>query len=151
MFDAFSNDFLLNYCETQMQGNDPFKVDHLLELVIQRLFCDFTAEVPDYRVVTIQERFIKKIIDKTQSIQEVMEHPLLLKFFIKLTEGNEARRCLHYLFRIKCERIDTSFFTVKNLQKTYLRYRDIQRANNGQAASEETKDVFDSGRDSQSF
>ena len=108
-----------------MQSGDPFKVDHLLELVINRLFCDFTAEVPDYRVVTIQERFIKKIIDKAQSIQEVMENPLLLKFFIKLTEGNEARRCLHYLFRIKCERIDTSFFTVKNLQKTYLRYRDI--------------------------
>ena len=76
---------------------------------------------------------------------------MLLKFFLKLTEGNEARRCLHYLFRIKCERIDTSFFTVKNLQKTYLRYRDINNLNTGQAAGEETKDVFDYGRDSQSL
>ena len=134
-----------------MLYGDPFKVDHLIELVTQRLFCDFTAEVPDHRVVIIQERFIKKVIDGAQSVQEVIDHPLLLKFFIKLTEGNEARRCLHYLFRIKCERIDTSFFTVKNLQKTYLRYRDINQANSGEAAGEETKDIFDLGRDSQSF
>ena len=130
-----------------MQTGDPHKVDHILELVTQRLFCDFTAEVPDYRVVTIQERFVKKIIDSAQSVEDVMENPLLHKFFIKLTEGNEARRCLHYLFRIKCERIDTSFFTVKNLQKTYFRYRDIHRASTGEAAGEETKDVFDYGRE----
>ena len=46
---------------------------------------------------------------------------------MKLTETNEARRALHYLFRVKCERIDTSFFTVKNLQKTYLRYKDLSQ------------------------
>ena len=44
---------------------------------------------------------------------------------MRLTETNEARRCLHHLFRVKCERIDTSFFTVKNLQKTYLRYKEM--------------------------
>ena len=55
---------------------------------------------------------------------------------MKLTETNEARRCLHYLFRVKCERIDTSFFTVKNLQKTYLRYQDIhRRANAGSSTA----------------
>ena len=75
-----------------------------------------------------------------------MESPLLLKFFMKLTEGNEARRCLHYLFRIKCERIDTSFFTVKNLQKTYLRYRDIHKASQGEAGEETKDDVFDNSR-----
>lgn len=79
----------------------------------------------NYRVVTIQERFIKQVIDSCTSVQDVMYNPLLLKFFMKLTESNEARRCLHYLFRVKCERIDTSFFTVKNLQKTYLRYKEI--------------------------
>ena len=50
---------------------------------------------------------------------------------MKLTETNEARRCLHYLFRVKCERIDTSFFTVKNLQKTFLRYQEINRRATG--------------------
>jgi hypothetical protein len=55
----------------------------------------------------------------------VIHNPLLLKLFNKLTETNEARRCLHYLFRVKCERIDTSFFTVKNLQKTYQKYKEI--------------------------
>ena len=73
-----------------------------------------------------------------------MDSPLLLKFFVKLTEGNEARQCLHYLFRAKCERIDTNFFTVKNLQRTYLRYRYLA-STNGQAV-EETKDVFEVGR-----
>ena len=76
-----------------------------------------------------------------------MESPLLNKFFMKLTEGNEARRCLHYLFRVKCERIDTSFFTVKNLQKTYLRYRDHYKASKGETG-EESKDVFDRSRSS---
>lgn len=65
------------------------------------------------------------MIDKAQSVEEVFRSPLLHKFFAKLIESNEARRALHYLFRGKCERIDTSFFTVKNLQKTYLRYKDI--------------------------
>ena len=51
-----------------------------------------------------------------------MENKILLKFFKQLTETNEARRCLHYLFRLKVERIDTSFFTVKNLQKIYKKY-----------------------------
>ena len=68
VFDAFANDFLFKYCSEQITHGDPFKVDHLLELVINRLLCDFTAEVPDYRVVTIQERFIKKVIDGSNSV-----------------------------------------------------------------------------------
>ena len=70
---------------------------------------------------------------------------MLNKFFMKLTEGNEARRCLHYLFRVKCERIDTSFFTVKNLQKIYLRYRETYKSSLGKAG-EESKDVFELSR-----
>ena len=54
-----------------------------------------------------------------------MQSPLLHMLFTKLTESNDARRCLHYLFRSKCERIDTSFLTAKNLQKTYQRYSHI--------------------------
>lgn len=73
-----------------------------------------------------------------------MNDPLLHKFFMKLTESNEARRCLHYLFRVKCERIDTSFFTVKNLQKTYLRYQDIHRRATGSYSNgEEHKSTTD--------
>ena len=90
-------------------------MDKILDLVVHRLFVDLTAEVMDYRVVTIQEKFIKQVIDSAQSLEEVFTSPLLLKFFNKLTETSEARRCLHYLFRVKCERIDTSFYTVKNL------------------------------------
>ena len=109
-----------------MQANH-FKVDQVLGLVTHRLFCDVTAEVSDWRVVTLQERFIKQIIDQSNSVSEVMNNPLLHKFFTTLTKSNEATRCLHYLFRVKCERIDTSFFTVKNLQKTYLRYKELHQ------------------------
>mmetsp|Transcript_34536 Transcript_34536/g.45429 ORF Transcript_34536/g.45429 Transcript_34536/m.45429 type:complete len:152 (+) Transcript_34536:123-578(+) len=52
VFDAFSNAFLVPYCEEMLQ-KDPFKVDQILDLVIHRLFCDLTEEVPDLRVVTI--------------------------------------------------------------------------------------------------
>ena len=55
--DAFSNEFLVPYCRQHISG-DHLKVDQLLDLVTHRLFSDYTAEVPDYRVVTIQERFI---------------------------------------------------------------------------------------------
>ena len=79
------------------------------------------------------------MIDRAQSPEDVVNDPLLLKFFMKLTETNEARRCLHYLFRVKCERIDTSFFTVKNLQKTYLRYQEIHRRATGNSTGEEYK------------
>ena len=104
-----------------------FKVDQILGLVTHRFFCDVTAEVSDWRVVTLQERFIKQIIDQSNSVSEVMNNPLLHKLFSALTKSNEATRCLHYLFRVKCERIDTSFFTVKNLQKTYLRYKELHQ------------------------
>lgn len=93
--------------------------------MVHRLFCDYTAELDNYRVVTIQERFIKQVIDGCSSVDEVIHSPLLLKFFMQLTKSNEALRCLHYLFRVKCERIDTSFFTVKNLQRTYQRYKEM--------------------------
>ena len=114
VFDAFSNAFLVPYCEEMLQ-TDPHKVDQMLDLVVHRLFCDLTEEVPDYRVVTIIQRFVQQVINKAESPLEVMQSPLLHKLFSKLIESNEARRCLHYLFRVKCERIDTSFFTVKNL------------------------------------
>ena len=42
---------------------DHLKVDQLFDLVVHRLFNDYTAEVMDHRVVTIQERFIKQVID----------------------------------------------------------------------------------------
>ena len=105
---------------------DHLKVDHILSLVVHRLFIDATAEVQDWRVVTIQERFIKQVIDKAQSVDDVVNNKLLLKFFNKLTNTNEARRTIHYLFRAKCEKIDTSFFTVKNLLKIYERYKEVQ-------------------------
>ena len=75
--------------------------------------------------MTIQERFIKQVIDKSESVNDVINNKLLLKFFSKLINTNEARRTIHYLFRAKCERIDTSFFTVKNLLKIYERYKDL--------------------------
>lgn len=130
MYDAFSNDFLVPYCLEQM-ATDPFKVDEILGLVVHRLLCDLTGDVADYRVVTIQERFIKQVIDRCQTPEEVLSHPLLHKFFEQLKTTNEARLCLHYLFRIKCERIDTSFFTVKNLLKTYHRYKKAQDQGKG--------------------
>ena len=46
-----------------MQKNH-LKVDKLFDLVVHRLFCDYTAEVMDHRVVTIQERFMKQLIDR---------------------------------------------------------------------------------------
>ena len=97
----------------------------MLDLVVHRLFTDLSDEVPDYRVVTVVQRFIQQVIDKAQSISDVMDSPLLKKLFVKLTESNEARRCLQYIFRGKCSRIDTSFLTVKNLQRTYQRYREM--------------------------
>ena len=118
---------MLSYCDEKIH-KDPFKVDQLLELVIHRLFVDMSSQVADWRVVTIQENFIKQIIDRSKSINDIMSDPILLKFFQQLTETNEARRCLHYLFRVKCERIDTSFFTVKNLQKIYKKFQESGRA-----------------------
>ena len=105
---------------------DHLKVDHILSLVVHRLFIDATAEVQDWRVVTIQERFIKQVIDKAESVNDVINNKLLHKFFGKLINTNEARRTIHYLFRAKCERIDTSFFTVKNLLRIYERYKELQ-------------------------
>ena len=104
---------------------DHLKVDHILSLVVHRLFIDATAEVQDWRVVTIQERFIKQVIQKAESVNDVINNKLLHKFFSKLIATNEARRTIHYLFRAKCERIDTSFFTVKNLLKIYDRYKEL--------------------------
>ena len=52
VFDAFSNQFLVPYCIDQMQKNH-LKVDKLFDLVVHRLFCDYTAEVMNHRVVTI--------------------------------------------------------------------------------------------------
>ena len=52
VFDAFTNDFLVPYCQEQMQINH-FKVDQILGLVVHRFFCDVTAEVSDWRVVTL--------------------------------------------------------------------------------------------------
>ena len=140
VFDAFSEKFLFTYCEEKL-ATDPAKVDQMLDLVVHRLFTDLTDEVPDYRVVTVVQRFIKQVIDKAETVSDVMHSPLLHKLFAKLTESNEARRCLHYLFRSKCDRIDTSFFTVKNLQRTYQRYRDIHYEANGWTdVTEERKD-----------
>ena len=52
---------------------------------------------------------------------------------------------MQYLFRVKCERIDTSFFTVKNLKKTYEKFkvehmRQMQRksGNSEQSAKSES-------------
>ena len=53
---------------------------------------------------------------------------------------------MHYLFRVKCERIDTSFFTVKNLQKIYLRYRETYKSSHGKAGEESKDDVFELSR-----
>ena len=41
---------------------DHLKVDALFDLVVHRLFNDYTAQIMNYRVVTIQERFIKQVI-----------------------------------------------------------------------------------------
>ena len=111
----------MSYCDENI-NKSPFKVDQLLELVVHRLFVDMTTQVADWRVVTIQESFISQIVARSSTIDEIMNDPILIKFFQQLTESNEARRCLHYLFRVKCERIDTSFFTVKNLQKIYRKF-----------------------------
>ena len=51
---------------------DHLKVDHILSLVVHRLFIDATAEVQDWRVVTIQERFIKQVIDKAETVNDVI-------------------------------------------------------------------------------
>lgn len=80
VYDVFSNDFLVPYCLEKLKV-EPFKVDEILELVIHRMFRVLTDEVADYRVVTIQERFIKQVIDRCQSPDEVMNHPLLDKYF----------------------------------------------------------------------
>ena len=58
VFDAFSNQFMVPYC-TELMTKNPLKVDRLFDLVIHRLFNDYTAQVMHHRVVTIQERFIK--------------------------------------------------------------------------------------------
>ena len=50
---------------------------------------------------------------------------MLNAFFLQLTKTNEARRCINYLFKYKCERIDLSFLTMKNLQKIYLKYVEV--------------------------
>ena len=52
VFDAFSNNFLVNYCEDKLK-EDPFKVDQMLDLVVHRLFTDLTEETPDQRVILI--------------------------------------------------------------------------------------------------
>ena len=127
---------------------DHLNVDQIIDLVVHRLFIDLSAEVMDYRVVTIQERFIKTVIDQANSYEEIFYNPLLFKLFESLTKTNEARRCLHYLFRVKCERIDTSFFTVKNLQKTYQKYKDIHSVATGTTQNEEVKSTNSTSRES---
>ena len=43
VFDEFSNNFLVSYCEEMMAENH-FKVDKMLDLVVHRLFTDLTEE-----------------------------------------------------------------------------------------------------------
>jgi hypothetical protein len=62
------------------------------------------------------------LVDDVSALEE---SPLLNAFFQQLTKTNEARRCINYLFKYKCERIDLSFLTMKNLQKIYLKYAEI--------------------------
>ena len=80
---------------------------------------------------------MKQVIDSCKGVEEVISHPLLHKFFEQLKMTNESRLCLHYLFRVKCERIDTSFFTVKNLLKTYNRYKKAASGQDSTAADTE--------------
>jgi len=44
VFDAFSDKFLVPYCLEQMSKNH-LKVDSLFDLVVHRLFSDYTGEV----------------------------------------------------------------------------------------------------------
>lgn len=80
VFDAFSANFLVPYCKKQLKVS-PFKVDAILELVTHRLFTDLTDEVMDWRVVVLQERFIKQVIDEAETVQDIIHSPLLLKYF----------------------------------------------------------------------
>ena len=61
IFDTFSNRFLAEFCEKWIY-TDELKVAKFMGLVVHRLFTDLTAQVQDWRVVTIQERFIHLMI-----------------------------------------------------------------------------------------
>jgi hypothetical protein len=94
-------------------------------MVVHRCFLDLTSQIQDWRVVQIQERLIEREIALAPDVATLEESPFLNAFFQQLTKTNEARRCINYLFKYKCERIDLSFLTMKNLQKIYLKYAEI--------------------------
>ena len=73
----------------------------------------------------IQERLIERAVSLAPDVQSLEDSPILNAFFLQLTKTNDARRCINYLFKYKCERIDLSFLTMKNLYKIYIRYLEI--------------------------
>ena len=131
IFDTFSEKFIPQYCDHLLAKKDILGLNSFLGTVIHRLFVDLTGQVQDWRVVNIQERFVHQMVKSAGKIDELFTNPLLHNWFSQTTKTNEARRCLHYLFKIKCERIDTFFFTVKNIYRIYLRYDEINKAVSG--------------------
>jgi hypothetical protein len=67
---------------------------------------------------------IESAVAKAPDVESLEDDPFLNAFFLQLTKTNEARRCINYLFKQKCERIDLSFLTMKNMQKIYLKYAE---------------------------
>ena len=61
VFNTFTDKFLTAFCN-QWKDKNPNMLISFLGLVVHRLFVDLTAQVQDWRVVNIQERFIHQMI-----------------------------------------------------------------------------------------
>ena len=68
-------------------------------------------------------------MEKCATVDDLQDSKLLSAFFYQLTLTGESRRCVNYLFKSKCERIDVSYLTMKNMKKVYNKYRDINFEN----------------------
>lgn len=80
-----------------------------------------------------------KEVDRAETLDDLQDNPLLASWFRQLTLSNEARRCINYLFKAKCERIDLSFLTMKNLKKVYLKYEEIHQIEMAEKAKKKIK------------
>lgn len=119
---VFTDKFIPSFCnQTPAEyARDPDRLDGFMEMLVSRCFVDLTAEVKDRKIVEVQERLITNAIEAASDANSLATSPVLTSWFGALTNSEEAKQCVAYLFKNKCERIDQNFLSMKNLQKVYL-------------------------------
>ena len=121
IFQKFIDGFLIKECEIAFSKGLSREADKLLYMAVHNMFIEPTNQHQDWRVVEISQRLIQHEVNKASSIRELKESKLLSGWMKQLRKTSEARRCIHYMFKQKCQRIDFNYLSNLNMMRIYER------------------------------